>query len=207
MGNMLRSVLSAIVATHKRYDAERKVSDRLVAELSAIAEDMKQAREAREDSRAERDAAQRLTAPPLRAAGAQAARLSSACVPPLRRIDVRSRKSRLAPLTLGLARSFQVGDEGFEFCELRIGGPALRLVLPLLPPGGDFMQHSSHQVHRRCVPLLIGERNARAYLVDRSFAAERLPNTAACRGQINNRTICDGQHIARDKVRLRFDHQ
>ena len=48
MGNMLRSVLSAIVATHKRYDAERKVSDRLVAELSAIAEDMKQAREARE---------------------------------------------------------------------------------------------------------------------------------------------------------------
>ena len=48
MGNMLRSVLSAIVATHKRFDTERKVSDRLVAELGAIAEDMKQAREARE---------------------------------------------------------------------------------------------------------------------------------------------------------------
>ncbi len=67
MGNMLRSVLSAIVATHKRYDAERKVSDRLVAELSAIAEDMKKrARRARLASGV--DAAQRLTAPLLRAA-------------------------------------------------------------------------------------------------------------------------------------------
>jgi len=56
MGNMLRSVLSAIVATHKRYDAERKVSDRLVAELSAIAEDMKQARETRERSETRRSA-------------------------------------------------------------------------------------------------------------------------------------------------------
>ena len=53
---LLRSVLSAIVATHKRYDAERKVSDRLVAELSAIAEDMKQAREARERSETRRSA-------------------------------------------------------------------------------------------------------------------------------------------------------
>ena len=48
MRDMLRSVLRAIVATHKRDDAERTVSDRLVAELGAIAEDMKRAREARE---------------------------------------------------------------------------------------------------------------------------------------------------------------
>ena len=31
MGNMLRTVLCALVATHKRYDAERKGYDKLVA--------------------------------------------------------------------------------------------------------------------------------------------------------------------------------
>ena len=56
MRNMLRSVLRAIVATQKRCDVERNVSDRLVAELSAIAEDMKQAREARERSETRRNA-------------------------------------------------------------------------------------------------------------------------------------------------------
>ena len=50
MRDMLRTALRAIVATHKRYDAEGKVSDRLVGELSTIATDMKQAREARERS-------------------------------------------------------------------------------------------------------------------------------------------------------------
>jgi hypothetical protein len=70
-------------------------------------------------------------------------------------MDVRSRKSHFAPLTLNGLASFQFGDEGFEFCDLRVNGPALRLALPLLPLGGDFMQHSSHQVHHRCAPLLM----------------------------------------------------
>ena len=48
MANMLRSVLRALVATHKRYDDERKGYDKLVAELNALAADMKRAREARE---------------------------------------------------------------------------------------------------------------------------------------------------------------
>jgi hypothetical protein len=46
MGNMLRSVLCALVATHKRYDDEHKGYDKLVAELNALAADMKRAREA-----------------------------------------------------------------------------------------------------------------------------------------------------------------
>ena len=45
---MLRSVLRALVATHKRYDDEHKGYDKLVAELNALAADMKRAREARE---------------------------------------------------------------------------------------------------------------------------------------------------------------
>ena len=56
MGNMLRSVLRALVATHKRYDDERKGYDKLVAELNALAADMKRARGARERSETRRSA-------------------------------------------------------------------------------------------------------------------------------------------------------
>ena len=31
------------------------------------------------------------------------------------------------------------------------------------------MQHSSHQVHHRCAPLLIGERNARGAVIDETL--------------------------------------
>ena len=56
MGNMLRSVLRALVATHKRHDDERKGYEKLVAELNALAADMKRAREARERSETRRSA-------------------------------------------------------------------------------------------------------------------------------------------------------
>ena len=45
MRDTLRTALHAIVATNKRYDAQRKTTDAMVAELNAILADLKRARQ------------------------------------------------------------------------------------------------------------------------------------------------------------------
>ena len=45
MRDTLRTALHAIVATNERYDAQRKTTDAMVAELNAILADLKRARQ------------------------------------------------------------------------------------------------------------------------------------------------------------------
>ena len=45
MRDTLRTALHAIVATNERYDAQRKTTDAMVAELNAILVDLKRARQ------------------------------------------------------------------------------------------------------------------------------------------------------------------